>query len=106
MPHFLLIYDLAPDYLERRPAFRETHLSLAWKAADGGRLLLAGAVGDPAESAMLLFVDEKEAHAFAQTDPYVLEGLVRAWRVVPWTTVVGRDAASPIRPGEAKAATA
>src|SRR3712207_2798113 len=36
MPHFLLSYDLAPDYLERRSAFREAHLALAWEAADKG----------------------------------------------------------------------
>ena len=30
--HFLLIYDLAPDYLERRGEFRNEHLKLAWEA--------------------------------------------------------------------------
>ena len=29
MNHYLLTYHLAPDYLERRPAFREEHLALA-----------------------------------------------------------------------------
>ena len=38
------------------------------------------------------------AAAFAQADPYVREGIVRSWRVVPWTTVVGREAATPVRP--------
>jgi uncharacterized protein len=98
MPHFLLIYELAADYLERRPAFRDRHLALAWEAADRGALLLGGAVGDPVESALLLFSDAEAAQAFAEADPYVREGLVRSWRVLPWTTVVGRDAATPVRP--------
>ena len=98
MPHFLLSYELAPDYLDRRPAFRDAHLALAWKAADSGALLLGGAVGDPVESALLLFTDAEAAAAFAAADPYVSEGLVRSWRVTPWTTVVGADAASPVRP--------
>ena len=34
--HFLLIYELADDYLERRPAFRGAHLSLAWAAHERG----------------------------------------------------------------------
>src|SRR3546814_9415744 len=97
MPHYLLSYDLAPDYLDRRGAFREAHLGLAWKAADKGDLLLGGAVGDPVESALLLFTGADAARAFAEADPYVREGLVRTWRVVPWTTVVGPDAAPPVR---------
>jgi uncharacterized protein YciI len=89
MPHHLLAYDLAPEYLERRPAFRDAHLALAWAAADQGKLLLGGAVGDPIESALLLFTE---------ADPYVAEGLVRSWRVLPWATVIGAEASTPVRP--------
>jgi uncharacterized protein len=98
MAHFLLSYDLSSDYLERRGALREEHLSLAWSAADAGELLLGGAVGDPVESALLLFTDAVAAARFAEADPYVREGLVERWRVLPWATVAGADAASPIRP--------
>jgi uncharacterized protein YciI len=98
MTHFLLTYELAPDYLERRGAFRDAHLALAWESVDRGALLLGGAVGDPVESALLLFTDADAARAFAGADPYVREGLVRAWRVLPWTTVVGPEAATPVRP--------
>ena len=97
MSHYLLIYDLAPDYLERRPDFRATHLAHAWRYADEGSLVLGGPVGDPVESALLLFNDADKAAAFAGEDPYVLNGLVRGWRVSPWNTVVGKHAATPIR---------
>ncbi|MBA2919328.1 hypothetical protein GON01_09715 [Sphingomonas sp. MAH-20] len=98
MAHFILTYDLAPDYLERRGQFRGEHLALAWEAADQGALLLGGAVGDPPESALLLFSDKAAAEAFAKSDPYVAQGLVQEWRVRPWTTVVGKHAATPVRP--------
>ena len=98
MPHFLLSYELAPDYLERRGAFRGAHLALAWESVECGALLLGGAVGDPVESALLLFNDADAARAFAEADPFVSVGLVRSWRVLPWTTVVGRDAATPVHP--------
>lgn len=98
MAHHLLIYDLAPDYLERRALFRDAHLARAWDYADRGALLLGGAVGDPVESALLLFTGADEAAAFAKADPYVLEGIVLGWRVLPWATVVGAQAATPIRP--------
>ena len=98
MSHWLLIYDLAPDYLERRGAFRQRHLALAWAAVEGGALLLGGAVGDPVESALLLFTDADAARAFAEADPYVANGLVARWHVQPWNTVVGAEAANPVRP--------
>ncbi|MDE3199646.1 MAG: YciI family protein [Acidobacteriota bacterium] len=98
--HYLLIYDLADDYLARRGEFRAEHLSMAWEASERGELLLGGAMGDPLDGAMLLFQSDSPAVAesFAQRDPYVLNGLVKAWRVRPWTTVVGSGAAQPIRP--------
>jgi ribosomal-protein-alanine N-acetyltransferase len=98
VPHFLLRYKLAPDYLERRSEHRDPHLALAWAAAESGALLLGGAVGDPVESALLLFTDEKAAADFARADPYVEQGLVQRWQVTPWHTVVGGEAANPVRP--------
>lgn len=98
MPHFLLIYDLAPDYLSRRAQFRPAHLHLAWAAAARGELLLGGAVAEPVDQAMLLFHgdDGAAAESFARSDPYVIAGLVAGWRVRPWLTVVGESAANPI----------
>jgi uncharacterized protein YciI len=95
--HFLLIYELAPDYLERRPAFRDAHLVLAREAVARGELVLGGAL-DPADRAMLLFAGEDGAAAerFAQADPYVANGLVESWSVRGWITVVGAMAATPV----------
>jgi uncharacterized protein YciI len=98
MSHFLLRYDLSPDYLQRRGEYRDAHLALAWQAGDTGALLLGGAVGDPVESALLLWNDADAARAFAEADPYVTAGIVTAWHVLPWTTVVGEDCATPVRP--------
>ena len=98
MAHFLLRYTLAPDYLARRGAHRDAHLALAWQAADAGTLLLGGAVGDPVESALLLFTEAEAARRFAEADPYVTAGIVTAWRVDPWITVVGERAITPVRP--------
>ena len=98
MAHFLLFYELAPDYLARRGDYRTLHLKHAWAAAGRGELLLGGALADPADQAVLLFTDGAAAEAFAREDPYVREGLVSGWRVRPWTTVVGETAATPVRP--------
>jgi uncharacterized protein YciI len=98
--HYLLIYDLAPDYLERRAEFRHEHLALAWQASDRGELILGGALADPVDEAVLLFegASPDVAERFVASDPYVQHGLVKRWRVRPWTTVAGKHASSPIKP--------
>lgn len=98
--HFLLLYDLVPDYLERRAEFRDEHLALAWQSHRRGEMVLGGALTDPTDQAVLLFeADSPEvAESFARTDPYVRHGLVARWRVRAWTTVVGETAATPVRP--------
>jgi hypothetical protein len=100
--HYLLFYEFVPDYLERRPEFRVEHLALAWAAQERGELVLAGALADPADSAVLWFTGDSPdvASRFAEADPYVKIGLVTSWRVREWTTVVGDLAATPVRPGD------
>jgi uncharacterized protein len=98
--HYLMMYDLSPDYLERRSQFRAEHLRLAWESQERGELVLAGALTEPVDTAILLFNGDspEAAMRFAAADPYVKNGLVAGWRVRPWTTVVGKDASTPVRP--------
>lgn len=93
----ILFYDLVDDYVEKRGAFRAQHLDLARQAHARGELALAGALAKPADGAVLLFRGESPdvAVAFAKADPYVKNGLVKAWRVRKWNTVIGDDDGSP-----------
>ncbi|HVZ83124.1 MAG TPA: YciI-like protein [Terracidiphilus sp.] len=86
--------------ISRRVEFRKEHLALAWAASERGELLLAGTLGDPPDGAALLFESDSPAAAenFARHDPYVLHGLVKQWRVHPWTTVAGEHCTTPVRP--------
>lgn len=95
--HYLLFYDVVPDYETRRTAFRSLHLEHARRAIERGELVLGGTLVDPVDGAVLLFSGASPAVAetFARTDPYVLKGLVRTWRVRAWKTVVGAGAAHP-----------
>ncbi len=101
--HFLLMYETAADYLEKRGEHRAEHLALARSAARRGELVLAGAFADPVDGAALLFQgnDDSAARAFAEADPYVRAGLVTRWRIRPWTTVVGAEAAVRVPGGPA-----
>jgi uncharacterized protein len=86
-----LFYDLVDDYLERRTALRADHLALAEAARDRGELLLAGAMSDPYDQALLVWSTDEVGvvESFAKTDPYVVNGLVKSWRVRTWNVVIG-----------------
>ena len=89
--YHLLLYELADDYLERRPAYRAEHLALAGQLHERGVLRLGGAFADPADGAALVFEadDAGVVEDFVRRDPYVVHGLVKSWRVREWTVVVG-----------------
>jgi uncharacterized protein YciI len=91
MKYFALIYYVVDGFVSRRTAFREEHLRLLGKANRRGELLLAGALGDPADRALLVFrtQDRSIAEDFARNDPYVINGLVTRWEVQPWAVVIG-----------------
>lgn len=93
--HFLLMYDVVDDYLERRTAYRAEHLALARAAHQRGELILGGALADPVDGVVFLFTGDspEAAERFAEADPYVRHGIVTRWRVRPWTTVVGTNPA-------------
>jgi uncharacterized protein YciI len=101
MNYFALFYHVVDDFVARRSAYREEHLRLAREAHRRGELLLAGALTDPADRALLVFraADRATAEAFARSDPYVTNGLVTRWEVRPWAVVIGGDAAAAAGPG-------
>ncbi len=87
--HYLLIYEVVEDYVAKRAAFRAEHLQLAQAASMRGDLLLGGALAEPVDKALLLFRSQEAAEAFANSDPYIQNGLVLKWSVRQWNTVAG-----------------
>jgi len=93
MNYYALFYELVDDMVTHRVPFREEHLRLAREAHERGELVLAGALADPVDRALLVFhVDDKsKAESFARKDPYVVNGLAKRWEVRPWNVVVGDE---------------
>ncbi len=88
--HLVLEYTLADDYLQRRAALREEHLALVRAAHERGELLMAGALPDPFDRALLVWTAPREVvERFAGSDPYVVQGLVTGWTIRQWDVVVG-----------------
>ena len=88
-PHQILLYDYVPDIVERRAPHREAHLARIAEWVGAGRMLMAGATGDPPTGALFVLPgdDPGAGPRFADGDPYVETGLVTAWRILPWTVV-------------------
>jgi len=102
MDYYLLEYVLVEDYLARRGGWREAHLVLAQDASRRGDLVLAGALAEPPDRAVLIWRtgDRSVVERFAADDPYVRNGLVTSWSIRLWTVVIGDEsAATPLDPG-------
>jgi uncharacterized protein YciI len=88
--HQVLFYDYVENAVERRAPFREEHLAWARAWKDDGRLVMAGALGEPPQGALLVFhvEDPAQIEEFVAGDPYVSGDIVTGHRVVPWTVVI------------------
>lgn len=95
--HYILFYDVVDEFVVKRAQYRAAHLELVRQAHARGELVLAGALAEPVDGAVLVFrgPSPQLAEAFARADPYVTHGLVTRWRVRKWSTVVG-EGASPV----------
>jgi uncharacterized protein len=89
--YYILFYKTVDNYVEKRAPYREEHLKYANAAHDKGALVMAGALAEPADGAVLLFKGDgpSVAEEFAKNDPYVKNGLITEWKVRPWTVVIG-----------------
>jgi uncharacterized protein len=97
MNYYALLYELVDDMVNRRVPFREEHLRLARESRERGELVLAGALSEPVDRALLVFHvnDKSKVESFARKDPYVLNGLAKKWEVRPWNVVVGNENPAP-----------
>jgi uncharacterized protein YciI len=88
--HQALFYDYVEDVVAKRAPFRADHLAWArsWKA--DGRIVMAGALGNPPHGALFVFLvdDPAQVDEFVSGDPYVAGGIVTGHRVVPWNVVI------------------
>ncbi len=87
--HHILFYEYVEDMTERRGPYREEHLNKIRAERDAGRIVMAGALGDPPHGGAIVFkgVDRAHIEEFADTDPYTVAGLVTARRIELWKVV-------------------
>ena len=91
--HYLLLYDVVEGYADLVFAAGEGWVLVDYKTdatlAPAARIHYADG-----HTASMFPRSPAAAERFAAADPYVRGGLVKAWRVREWTTVIGPDAAA------------
>lgn len=86
----VVLYASAPDVLSRAPAHFPAHKARLDEFHARGELLLVGTFGDPQEQgSMAIFTTREAAEAFVADDPFVLNGVVRAWEIREWNELYG-----------------
>jgi len=91
--YYILFYKTVDDYIEKRVPYRDEHLALVQDFYEKGHMVMAGALAEPANGAVLIFKgqDTSAAESFVEKDPYVKNGLISHWEIRPWTVVVGGE---------------
>jgi len=89
--HYILFYEFVDNFTEKRAPFRQAHRDHVHQSYERGAIVLAGALAEPVDGGVLIFNGSSSgaAEEFAKNDPYVLNGLVKSWKVRKWMTVVG-----------------
>jgi hypothetical protein len=87
--HLLLQYEYVDDMSDRRAPYRDAHLGHVTAEREAGRIIMAGALGDPPTGGALVFkgADPQHVEQFVADDPYMKAGLITAWRVRRWNLV-------------------
>jgi len=81
---YVSFYDVAPGVSAKLMEHFTAHRLRLDEFHARGELIAAGPLGSPPTGAMAIFASRESAEAFIRGDPFVVNGLVAAWRVVEW----------------------
>jgi uncharacterized protein YciI len=82
---YVLFYESADDVMSKAPLHFEAHRARLEEFHARGELLMVGTFADPqAEGSMAIFATREAAESFVEGDPFVLNGVVRAWEIREW----------------------
>lgn len=86
---YVLFYESADDLMARAPAVFPAHRARWAEFRADGSLLMIGPFADAqGQGSMAIFRTREAAEAFASSDPFVLEGVVKAWRIQEWNEAI------------------
>jgi uncharacterized protein YciI len=82
---YVVFYEPADDVASKAPAHFPAHAARLEEFHARGTLLMVGAFAHPQEDgSMAIFARCEDAEEFVRGDPFVLNGVVRSWRILDW----------------------
>jgi uncharacterized protein YciI len=92
MPKYVLLYDSADDVRSKAPMHFPAHVARWKEFQQNGTLLMIGTFGNPQdEGSMAIFTTRQAAEAFARSDPFVLNGVVRRCSIREWNEAIANS---------------
>jgi uncharacterized protein len=88
---YVLFYDPADDVATKARLHFDAHRALWDQYHQNGSLLLIGPFTD-GSGAMAVFGTRGAAEEFAQADPFVVHGVIRAWHIREWNEALLAEA--------------
>jgi uncharacterized protein YciI len=89
---YVLFYDSADEVALKAPPHFPAHRARLDEFHAAGTLLMVGTFENPQENGSLgVFTTRESAEAFAAGDPFVVNGVVKAWRILAWNEVLRPD---------------
>lgn len=86
---YVLFYESADDVRSKAPPHLPAHRARFLDFHARGTLLMVGTFGNPQEEgSMGIFTSREAAEEFVRGDPFVLNGVVRAWHIREWNEVL------------------
>jgi uncharacterized protein YciI len=86
---YVLLYESADNMAEKAQPLVGAHRERWQSYLDRGELLMIGPFSDPQnDGSMAVFRTREAAEEFAAGDPFVLNGVVKGWRVLGWNEVL------------------
>jgi hypothetical protein len=92
---YVLFYESVDDFRPKAIEHFPEHQKRFMEFHARGELLMIGPMMDGSGDAMGIFTTQRAAEEFASSDPFVLNGVVREWRVREWNEALYRDPDDP-----------
>ncbi|GAA2388190.1 YciI family protein [Dactylosporangium salmoneum] len=85
----VVLYASADDVAAKAPAHFPAHKARLDEYAARGDLLMVGTFADPQkDGSMAVFRTRESAESFVAGDPFVLNGVVRAYEIRDWQEIL------------------
>jgi uncharacterized protein YciI len=89
---YVVFYESAENMLPLAREHFPAHQARWQSFVDRGDLIGIGPFGDPQnEGSMAIFTSREAAEEFAESDPFVLEGVVKRWHIREWRDALAHD---------------